>query len=484
MNAFITMMPLVHTMDSQMNTGQSTQALPAGENFVAKLNALLADAPHQQGTGLDSASSAHIHHSLFMMNMALPMMEGEGDELDDILNLLFSLLSANDDELEQLMAEVPELQQLLLAAMPLLASMDESYDHSLRAAGWAQHDEGPFIPQLTTDGQSKLSQLRQVISHLFAFVQQSEPFHGMQAMDNQVSSAQLRSMLQMMSMHHQESDPLTNNLFTQSSVQASAKLVSNEMLLSREARIAVDQLLPNSNVSAQTMTASEGQALTELSRLIALLDRMLAVASTAKSWPQLTQMPAELNEVEQTIQQPLTTTFAHEMTQSSHTEMRLQSQQQPAFIHAQQWIEQSAPFIIKQVKIAQSSGFSEARIALVPEQLGHVNIHIVMKNGQMIAQFMAETIQGKMLLEGQLTQLRHVLQEQGIQVNKLEVVQGQQSELFQQPREQHTANSSNGRHKHIKPDYESINDEFSMDVEAHLRTHHHHVYGSSFEAVI
>lgn len=100
-------------------------------------------------------------------------------------------------------------------------------------------------------------------------------------------------------------------------------------------------------------------------------------------------------------------------------------------------------FVLRSLLTTKSNGVSEAKIALYPEHLGHVDVKITMAaNGQLTAQLTAHTMAGKEMLEAQLAQLRANLQNQGIQVDRIDVThadsnlshafreQGQQS--FQQ----------------------------------------------------
>jgi flagellar hook-length control protein FliK len=68
-------------------------------------------------------------------------------------------------------------------------------------------------------------------------------------------------------------------------------------------------------------------------------------------------------------------------------------------------------------------GSTEARFSLYPEHLGHVEIKISTQEGQVSAQIITDTSLAKETLEGQLHQLRQALQQLGINVQKLEVVQ-------------------------------------------------------------
>ncbi|MCZ8520052.1 MULTISPECIES: flagellar hook-length control protein FliK [Paenibacillus] len=76
-------------------------------------------------------------------------------------------------------------------------------------------------------------------------------------------------------------------------------------------------------------------------------------------------------------------------------------------------------------------GITEAKLSLYPQHLGHVEVKLTMHNGQLIAQFAADSATGKDMLESQLAQLKHSLQSQGIQVEKLEVTQSANAQGFQ-----------------------------------------------------
>lgn len=76
-------------------------------------------------------------------------------------------------------------------------------------------------------------------------------------------------------------------------------------------------------------------------------------------------------------------------------------------------------------------GITEAKLSLYPQHLGHVEVKLMMHNGQLTAQFAADSTLGKDLLESQLAQLRQSLQSQGIQVDKLEVTQSANAQGFQ-----------------------------------------------------
>lgn len=93
----------------------------------------------------------------------------------------------------------------------------------------------------------------------------------------------------------------------------------------------------------------------------------------------------------------------------------------PVPVH--EFAEQMGKFLVKQFVLSRGDGTTEARISLHPEHLGQVNIKIMIQNGMLTAKFMAESGVARDLLESQMAQLRTALQGQGLQVDKVEVVQ-------------------------------------------------------------
>lgn len=109
----------------------------------------------------------------------------------------------------------------------------------------------------------------------------------------------------------------------------------------------------------------------------------------------------------------------------------------PQPMDSQQFVQEMSRLMLKNMKITELNGFSEARILLIPEHLGKVDVRITMHNGQLAAHFMADSLLGKDMLENQLPQLRLALQNQGLQVDKLDVSQSSslQSGMFQDHRQ-------------------------------------------------
>lgn len=161
------------------------------------------------------------------------------------------------------------------------------------------------------------------------------------------------------------------------------------------------------------------------------------------------------------------------------------STERPAMMHAGQFAEQMGEWMVKQFSVLRAGELSQARITLVPEHLGHLDVKISVQNGTVTAVFAAETTGAREMLELQLPQLRMALQQQGFQVERLVVSQqaaglgsGQfQDERQRQPweREEQKQNSREAMSEDELFDLLSGVDE-SYGGESLLR------YGSTFHA--
>lgn len=129
--------------------------------------------------------------------------------------------------------------------------------------------------------------------------------------------------------------------------------------------------------------------------------------------------------------------------------------------------EDMTQFVVRSIFMGTSAdGMSEAKISLYPQHLGHVEVKLTMHNGQLIAQFVADSLAGKEMLESQLSQLRTTLQSQGIQVEKLEVSQSQnyQSGMFQEGRQQQQSGQSSKQQKAASGRIAAMEDELKEEA--------------------
>ncbi|SFB57376.1 hook-length control protein FliK [Cohnella sp. OV330] len=142
-------------------------------------------------------------------------------------------------------------------------------------------------------------------------------------------------------------------------------------------------------------------------------------------------------------------------------------QQAPVTVPGNQFAEQMDKFLVKQFKLTSGNGISEANLNLHPEHLGEVQIRLTIQNGVLNAQFVTHNEAAKELLENQMAQLRGTLQNQGIQVDRVEVVQQQQpaadSPSFMN-QEQRRQQSQGGESKRSTDGVETL-EEFEEELE-------------------
>ncbi|RKD24243.1 hypothetical protein BEP19_07515 [Ammoniphilus oxalaticus] len=119
----------------------------------------------------------------------------------------------------------------------------------------------------------------------------------------------------------------------------------------------------------------------------------------------------------------------------------IQSQEQnvdSAKIHQERLVPEMTEFLVSKLQISNLLNGTEARVSLYPEHLGHLDVRVVLQEGQMVAQFIAETTLGKDLLEAQLAGLRQSLQQNGIQVTKIDVQTAAETGLQNQQQQSQT----------------------------------------------
>jgi flagellar hook-length control protein FliK len=147
---------------------------------------------------------------------------------------------------------------------------------------------------------------------------------------------------------------------------------------------------------------------------------------------------------------------------------RAQAPAESVPVRAGQLAEDISKFMLGKLRVQTGNGITEARLSLTPEALGHVDVRLTLHNGQLVAQFAAQTAMGKDALESQLAQLRNMLQSQGIQVEKIEVAQSPslQSTMFQDPRGQQQSRQPGSNNREQARDG---NEEYAVEAAAILR---------------
>ncbi|SEB46796.1 flagellar hook-length control protein FliK [Paenibacillus sp. GP183] len=152
-------------------------------------------------------------------------------------------------------------------------------------------------------------------------------------------------------------------------------------------------------------------------------------------------------------------------------------------IYAANFAQDMTEHMLKNMKITLADGISEAKLSLFPKNLGHVDVKITMHEGHLTAQFAADSLAGKQMLESQLPQLRQSLQSQGLLVEKLEVTQNlnTQSGMFQDQRQgQWTGQNFRPTKSKSSASYELDNVEFIQQLSsaAQMRSA---AYNNSFD---
>jgi flagellar hook-length control protein FliK len=96
----------------------------------------------------------------------------------------------------------------------------------------------------------------------------------------------------------------------------------------------------------------------------------------------------------------------------------------PPILSVSEFVPEVSEWIGRYIRITNGQpGGTEAKLSLYPEHLGHIEIKITSMQGQLSAQIVTDTLMAKEALEGQLQQLRQALQEHGLQIKKLDIVQ-------------------------------------------------------------
>ncbi|MDU0201355.1 MULTISPECIES: flagellar hook-length control protein FliK [Paenibacillus] len=151
-------------------------------------------------------------------------------------------------------------------------------------------------------------------------------------------------------------------------------------------------------------------------------------------------------------------------------------------MNAANFAEEMTEHVLKNMKITLADGFSEAKLSLFPKNLGHIDVKISMHDGQLIAQFAAESAAAKQMLENQLPQLRQALLTQGLQVEKLEVTQSpnMQSSMFQEHRQQQAFGQSQRQNKNNSGGFEVESLDFEQEIDANVQVKPA-IHGNSFD---
>jgi hypothetical protein len=117
------------------------------------------------------------------------------------------------------------------------------------------------------------------------------------------------------------------------------------------------------------------------------------------------------------------------------------------WVRADQFVSDMNSLLLSKMNITKMDGVSQAKLSLFPEQMGQLDVRISIQQGQVTAQFIVETAVAREMLESNLTGLRNILVQQGLQVDKLDVFLADESAgAFNQEQPKEGSQSQQQRH--------------------------------------
>ncbi|ANU14824.1 hypothetical protein B481_3507 [Planococcus halocryophilus Or1] len=151
------------------------------------------------------------------------------------------------------------------------------------------------------------------------------------------------------------------------------------------------------------------------------------------------QSPKILTEVK-TSQEAASQTVASIATDASkvtgNTARTEASPQSTPFVRLENLLEDLGGMLKSSMRLVESQEGMKMRVNIFPEHLGHLEILLTSTNGKLAAQIMASTPMAKEAIELQLNQLRVSLVQQGVEVEKIEVLQQSSQQAFNQQQSQ------------------------------------------------
>ena len=147
---------------------------------------------------------------------------------------------------------------------------------------------------------------------------------------------------------------------------------------------------------------------------------------------QTAKLPVESKVPQEPAVQPAAA-VATEAGKTAGNHVRTEANPPPApFIRLSNLLEDLGGMLKSSMRLAESQEGMKMRVNIFPEHLGHLEILLTSTNGKLAAQIMASTPMAKEALELQLNQLRASLVQQGITVEKIEVLQQSSQQSFSQ----------------------------------------------------
>lgn len=419
-----------------------------------------------------------------MTLMNLGLTETEGVEALAWLLQALDLIQYSEAEFEDFIEQHPELAQLLAATLANTVlpgeaetlAADEgavktSLQHESALPGQLKDRIQQFITKLSSEGTvdhqqvlGQVKEFKQAIQPLLAAYQDQAEYELALSPTNQ--SALLRGQEGILRGHEGSAQQLQPNQAHASGDKSQHVTLTN----GARAAEAPEQGQVVVQVTKKGMLPRMNLLRPELLNL-ALSDAAEAAAADAKPVDGAALVTLSGEPLQLTLEQAVARQHAHPM---------------PSHVPVHRFAEELSQFAVRSFQINQLlSGRTEARITLVPEHLGHVEIQLTMQNGQLTAQLIAETAHGREMLEQQIAALRTALQTQGIQVERLEVTQQQTlsaSTFLKDQSQQQSRSYDQQQQRSNTKTYDEELIEVGYDLSWIDADHEEHTGGSSFHA--
>ncbi|MGH2319157.1 flagellar hook-length control protein FliK [Planococcus sp. SE5232] len=173
--------------------------------------------------------------------------------------------------------------------------------------------------------------------------------------------------------------------------------------------------------------------------------------------PQSPKAPVESKAPQEPTLQPTVSLMA-EAGKAAGSQVRTEANASPVtFVRLANLLEDLGGMLKSSMRMAETAEGMKMRVNIFPEHLGHLEILLTSTNGKLAAQIMASTPMAKEALELQLNQLRISLVQQGVAVEKIEVLQQSSQQAFNQQQsnteQRFTQQHRNGSTKQDKNGY-------------------------------
>ncbi len=426
----------VQTLQQAMvQSGIASESLPANHQLLLQ----------QLGQGLVDVDNAKL-------NM-------EGLTLEEISTLLTNWLTAHPEATEQSLEQHPELIAWYQQTADLLNASNQGTEVS-----HANETAKPVFNVATHTEMTNLrfQDLQKLMSQVVVSLQSQPDQTQLQALADQLKGLLQKALTS--DGNHLNATKASSLQNSQIQAIVSQGMTSDQSKFVRARQTNTVSMVVTHEDSLLMASSHKRSALEMLHNKAAVTPVIYALTQSGES---------SSSEVELKQNQTLTTEFTNavqqELAKAAGESQPLKAAPQP--VQANQFAREVADMFMQNLKIKQMlNGVTEAKISLMPEHLGQVDIKITMQNGQMVAQFMTESILGKEMIDSQLSQLRATLQNQGIQVDKLEVTHHSdaQTAMFQNQKQGQQSFGQSGQQKQnasqdVELTLEDLMEEFVQD---------------------